>query len=190
MTAHVFERQMDRLMGLRFPPSTLETHWEGLRGLPEAVLEAAVTRALHTRSEFPTPIELRTDADAVRHLVDPLPPAPDRGTDNPTPTHFLLKNDYAAVAATITVTRTWRYYCEVCGDEGVRSFWCGAGKRQAWIPDADCDSDKCRQIRRGTQPYGHEWVRRCECWESNPAVQRRLAEQAKYATSSGKKVSA
>ncbi len=33
-----FIAQMQRLMGLKFPPDTLDTHWEGLQDIPEAAL--------------------------------------------------------------------------------------------------------------------------------------------------------
>lgn len=184
MRHEFFNEQMDRLRGLRFVPASFDTHWEGLRDMPERVLDAAVGRAIRTRSDFPTPAELRVDADAVKHLVVAQEREPDRGTDLPEPKHFLLVNDASEVAKTITAHRIWRYYCEVCGDSGDRSFWCGASKRQPWVVDATCESDTCRKIRHGHTEYGHEWVRRCECWASNPAVQRRIESQAKYAANS------
>ena len=60
-----FQQQMARMADLRFPPSSLAMHWEGLRDVPEAVLEAAVTRAIQTRASFPAPAELREDADVA-----------------------------------------------------------------------------------------------------------------------------
>ena len=68
MSDHIpawFTAQMQRMRDLRFPPSSGRMHWEGLRDMPAAVLEAAVTRAIHTRSAFPTPAELREDADVA-----------------------------------------------------------------------------------------------------------------------------
>ena len=77
-----FREQMTRLMGLKFAPADLTTHWEALSDVPEPVLAAAVSRAQRSRVDFPTPIELRQDADAVRMdmprhernrlLIDPL----------------------------------------------------------------------------------------------------------------------
>lgn len=63
---HWFTVQMARMVDLRFPPSALHGLWEGLQGLPVAVLDAAVTCALQTREVFPTAAELREDADLAR----------------------------------------------------------------------------------------------------------------------------
>ena len=58
-----FAEQMARMSELRFPPSSLMMHWEGLQDMPLHVLRDAVTRAIPTRTHFPTPREIREDAD-------------------------------------------------------------------------------------------------------------------------------
>ena len=71
MTRPWFDGQMARLGGLRFPPADLLTHWEALQDMPDGALEAAVTRSQKTRVDFPTPADLRQDADlAYRPAVD------------------------------------------------------------------------------------------------------------------------
>jgi hypothetical protein len=54
MTA-TFKRQMQRLGGLKFAPSDLQTHWEALRDLSDPELVAAVDRAQRECDEFPSP---------------------------------------------------------------------------------------------------------------------------------------
>lgn len=175
MTAAWFREQMDRLMGLRFSPADLTTHWEALNDLPDAILAAAVTRAQRTRTDFPTPIELRQDADAIAHQVRASEPVEDRSRDLAQPVEFQIPH----VEHPLRVTREWRYDCEVCSDAGMRAFWCGEERRQSWLTLERCER---RQVHAG-----HEWVRRCECADTNPTVQRRIAAQAKYAASGAQK---
>ena len=61
MTRDIFTAQMRRMNGLRFPPADLGTHWEGLSDLPIDVLTRAIERSIRTRSDFPTPAELRRE---------------------------------------------------------------------------------------------------------------------------------
>ena len=69
-----FSAQLGRMADLRNPPSSLHMHWEGLQTMRHEDLERAVTRAIQTRSWFPSPAELREDADSVRTVV-PYPVA-------------------------------------------------------------------------------------------------------------------
>lgn len=177
MTFEQFEDEMDRLGGLRFRPADLRTHWEALRDLPLEMLKAGITRAQRTRAEFPTPVELRQDIDAVSHQVRSTEPLEDRGSDLEQPVTFPLPT-----GSTLRISREWRYYCEVCSDAGMRSFWCGdpkAPQRKPWMPTDACE--------RNREHGSHEWVRRCECHDSNPAVQRRIEQMAKYAASGAQK---
>lgn len=64
-----FVQELARMDGLRNPPSSLHMHWEGLQTMPRHILAAAITRAITTRQWFPTPAELREDADAVKPPV-------------------------------------------------------------------------------------------------------------------------
>lgn len=171
-----FDVQMLRMAGLRFMPADLETHWEGLRDLPLVALEGAVGRAVRSQSDFPTPAELRVYADAIGPQagagdVD----EPDRRVALDEPKTFTVPH----VEHPLRVTHEWRYDCEVCSDLGMRTFWCGEGRRQPWIVLERCE-------RRGVH-QGHEWVRRCECYDTNATVQRRIAGQAKYAASGAQK---
>lgn len=183
MTLNAFEAQMDRLAGLKFPPSNLLTHWEALKDLPMDVLEAAVTLAQRTRVDFPTPVELRRDADqampqrldvAVLDRTEELPEPVDLGT---LPTGKTLP----------PATRIWHYYCEICNDSGRQSFWCGAGRRQPWLVIQECGAFNCKKIKAGHPEYGHEWVQACPCAGSNPAVLRRREQDAKYAAAQTRK---
>lgn len=175
-----FRTQMSRLLGLKFAPADLTTHWEALSDVPVSVLEAAVTRAQKTRVDFPTPVELRTDADAVAHMVRASAPAEDRATALPEP--FTIQVPQAGTV--VSVTREWRYYCEQCSDSGWYSLWCGARavaiSEQAtreiakpWQESRPCD-------RRG-EHGAHEWVSRCACYDTNPALVRKREAAQKYA---------
>jgi hypothetical protein len=176
-----FNEQMDRLRGLRFVPASLATHWEALSGMPEAALEAAVTRAGRTRSEFPTPVELRQDADQV------APPAAalelDRSEPLPEPVELgaVQVGGNEGALKLPPATRLWRYYCETCNDTGVQSLWCGANRRQPWLEIRECEAYHCKAIKHGHLEYGHEWMRPCVCAASNPAVRQKRERDAKYA---------
>lgn len=164
-----FREQMTRLLGLKFAPSDMLTHWEALADVPADVLAAAVSRAQKTRVEFPSPAELRQDCDAVAHLVRVVVDE-DRGVDVPPVVLGTLPT-----GAEIRVSREWRYYHSECGDSGVQSLWCGE----------DGTSTKPWQIRQAcerTKPHeAHEWIRRCTCFDSNPELIRKRERQQKYA---------
>jgi hypothetical protein len=176
MTQAMFITQMRRLHGLKFTPADFDTHWEALRDLPDVVLAAAVTRAQKTRVEFPTPVELRQDADQVAHLVRPAVDAEDRSTPLETPYAIL----YPHAAAVISVRSSWAYYCETCSDTGWESVWCGpfTPQRKPWQEPRTCD-------RRG-EHGSHEWVRTCACVATNPTLIRKREAARKYAERPGK----
>lgn len=166
-----FLLQMTRLLGLKFRPDDMVTHWEALADVPETVLTAAVSRAQKIRIEFPSPAELRQDCDAVLHLVRPAHPEPDRGTDLPQPYAITVPN----VEKPIPVTREWKYYHEACSDSGIESLWCGepGPQRKPWQQLQTCE--------RRTPHDAHEWVRKCTCFESNPALIRKRERQQQFA---------
>jgi len=161
MTRAVFDQQMKRLSGLKFPPTRTDTHWDALRDMDAALLAAAVTRAQREALEFPAPKMLRVYAEQARQST-PLPGEPDRATPLATP--------YAIQIATLSlrVEREWKYYCDACSDVGWRSFTCGApaATRQPWVPAKPCG-------RTHQDDYAHEWTDRCPCAATNPAIQRR-----------------
>lgn len=180
MTWDFFEAQMARLRGLRWPPGDLQTHWDGLRELPEAVLEAAVARATKTRVDFPTPHEVREDADIVAHLVT-REPDEDRGEDLPEPVELGTLPDGTKIPP---ARRLWRFYCETCADTGLRSWWCGevASARYPWMPVRRCDMTGCRKTQ-----YDHEFVERCACYDTNPALVKQRERQRRYAEAKSKR---
>jgi hypothetical protein len=134
------------------------------------VLEAAVSRAQKTREDFPTPIELRLDADAVAHRVQSAEDDERHAEPLPEPVVLGMLPDGTAVKA----TRFWRYYDERCSDSGWASWWCGdRSLAKEWQLSQTCG-------RRG-EHGAHEWVGRCACAESNPSLIRKRENQTKYA---------
>jgi hypothetical protein len=171
MTAQDFAAEMDRMIGLRFPPASYQTHLEGLAGIPADVLHKAVTHAIQTRREFPTPSELRQDCDTVHGRQESAPLA--RGSEilaEPIPLGQLPDGTPLPPAG-----KLWRYYCETCSDGGWESVWCGVGSSpNPWVTvHVDCG-------RFGEHPP-HEFTRRCACWHSNPELQRKRDQQRQYA---------
>ena len=172
MTREAFDNQMRRMVGLRFAPPLLDTHWEGLQGIPADVLEKAISHAIITRRDFPTPAELREDCDRVTPAQEAASLA--RGSETllgqPIPLGQLLDGTPLPAA-----TRLWVYFCETCSDCGWQSVWCGAGRSPfPWVTvHADCG--------RYQEHGSHEWSRRCACWHSNPELIRKREIQRKYA---------
>lgn len=156
-----FLDQMKRLIGLKFAPSDLTTHWEALRTMPEPLLAEAVTRAQRECTNFPAPWMIRSFGEQVRSRVLGLPADEDRTRPLGAPVVLgRLPNGTEVVA-----TRTWNYYCDRCSDCGWRTFWCGQGGAQPWQVAQSCS----RVQEHGT----HEWVAPCPCADANPAIIRR-----------------
>lgn len=65
MSFEFFASQMERLAGLDFRPSSLQTHWEVLYDLDELQLTNAVSWCQHNLTKFPGPAELRTRAESL-----------------------------------------------------------------------------------------------------------------------------
>lgn len=171
MTRPEFDTHMSRMRGLRFPPATMDTHWEGLRDIPVGRLDAAVSVAIRTRVEFPTPSELRADCDATRPQEGPSLPQGDEILAEPIPLGVLPDGTRLPAAQLL-----WRYYDDKCSDTGWQSVWCGdpATNRQTWIAvHGPCG-------RFGEHPP-HEYVRRCQCWDSNPKLIRDRERMRSYA---------
>jgi hypothetical protein len=165
-----FRDQMRRLLGLRFAPADMVTHWEALQDVPLPVLTRAVSHAQQTRVAFPTPAELRQDCDVVASQI-PHAPAEDRGADLPAPVTL----GTLPTGAPVIASRVWRYYCADCSDSGYRAQWCGESTngRKPWQGSSTCD--------RHAPHEGHEWVQRCACYDSNPALVRKREIQRKFA---------
>lgn len=170
-----FREQMTRLMGLKFAPADLTTHWEALSDIPEPVLAAAVSRAQRSRVDFPTPIELRQDADAVKHHAQPVAPEEDRGVALERP--FTI--DVPEAGRVFSVSREWRYYCDTCSDAGWSSSWCGdRTMAKPWHSSQHCG--------RRMEHMPHEWAHKCVCYDTNPALVRKRQAAATYAEKPGK----
>jgi hypothetical protein len=171
MTRGDFNGEMVRMLGLRFAPATMDTHWEGLQSIPVADLHRGVTRAILSRSEFPTPAELRADCDAER-VIPHDDPSLGRGEvllDAPIPLGVLPDGTVLPAA-----THAWTYCCETCSDTGWQSVWCGVGRsRSVWVTvSADCG--------RYVTHEPHEFSRKCACWDSNPVLVAARNRQRKY----------
>lgn len=172
MTRAEFNAEMLRMAGLRFAPSVMDTHWEGLQALPIEVLRAGVTHAIITRDQFPSPAELRADCDMVRPAPSSEPLARSATiAHKPIPMGVLPDGTPLPAAS-----KVWEYFCEVCSDTGWESVWCGEkpALHLPWVGVyVDCG-------RRG-EHAPHEMVRQCACWASNPELVRKRELQRKWA---------
>lgn len=174
MTRAFFEAQMARMTGLRFVPADLETHWEGLQDLPEGVLEAAVSRAVKVRIDFPVPQELRQDADIVAQRLT-REPDEDRGVDLAEPVTI----GTLPTGTPVVQRRVWRFYCNRCDDSGWEWLWCGD---PMMLGDLECDPFRVRmRCERCGDHRAHSWARRCACWDTNPALVKKRERQQQYA---------
>ena len=161
MTAAAFVSRMHRLMGLKFAPTSLDTHWEGLRDLGDDEIDAAIERAARECDEFPAPKMLRMFVDEYRARVIPL--APDRERE-------IAPVDVQVPQAekSFRINREWRYYDERCSDTGWVSMWCGASQPpKPWLERGFCG--------RSRPHSDHEFVVECPCASSNPDVIRKRA---------------
>lgn len=178
MTVDLFERQIDRLKPLGEASDQFkDAYWDALRDIPDDVFEAAIGHALKTRAWFPKPAELRMDADHVARQVRPVAPLEDRSMPLAQPFTITVPE----VGTIVSVTREWRFYCEVCADSGWATFWCGveAPGLTPWHGRGSCE-------RR--QAHGpHEWVKHCHCFESNPALVRKREQGRQFAAATGKR---
>lgn len=175
MTRSNFDLQMQRMVPLKAMPGDTDAYWEALQDIPDDVLIAAVGHALKTRAWFPTPAELRLDADVVRRR-EPLPAAPrPKVVSLEGATYVEIHNPLGGEPLRLAVTRDWRRDCEACDDTGWAAFWCGPDMtdRYPWLRLRKCD--------REDEHYPHEWVLVCGCIPSNHTIQRRKAAGLRYA---------
>ena len=113
MTSDRFVELMRRLEGLPFAPKDYGTHWLGLQDMPEDVLSAAIARSARTREQFPSPAEIREDADAVRSQWVPGPEP--EGEPLPEPVDIGVLPDGTRLPRARSV---YRFRCEICADSG------------------------------------------------------------------------
>tara|TARA_R110002110_G_scaffold250425_1_gene466535 strand:+ start:888 stop:1418 length:531 start_codon:yes stop_codon:yes gene_type:complete len=168
MTSEFFHDQMSRMVGLKFVPGDMTTHWEALRDLPEDVLREAVTRSGRTRVEFPTPFELRQDADRIRTNPPPALPDESKALEEPYTIHL------GKSKKSVRVTREHVYHCAECRDSGWRGWWCGdVAHKPPWCAIRTCG----RHDGHGA----HDWTEPCVCATHNPVLLRKQANQHHYA---------
>lgn len=165
-----FIAQMRRLLGLKFAPASMDTHWEALQHVEEPVIDAALTEGVREWGEFPSPQQILGVAERIRGRVIRIPDEdPSRETVLEQPIAYQVPH----VATPLPVTREWRYYCEDCSDCGWRSVWCGPlTDAKPWQESGHCG-------KRGEHPP-HEFVVMCPCASSNPDI-RRKQERARQA---------
>lgn len=167
-----FLDQMKRLLGLKFAPATMQTHWDEMRGCSPELVAAAVEHARHESGEFPTPKMLRVYAEQARPRFVPVPAEIDRevGAANE-PIDVPLPG-----GRVLPMRRIWNYYCETCHDTGLRSFWCGEtpSERYPFLELSHCGR---RAKKDPWGHYDHEWAGKCACADSNPDV---LRKQERY----------
>lgn len=174
MMRPAFAAQMKRLLGLKFAPADLTTHWEALQDIPDAILAEAVTAAAKDCIDFPAPKQIREFADRVRARAAAVSVEEDRGVDLPEPVEIGVIEQTGFV---VKAKREWRYYCEDCSDSGWRSVWCG---------DRDRRDEQGRVVQTYANPWQesghcgrhgehgpHEFVVACPCASSNPDIIRR-----------------
>lgn len=173
MNLNFFEQQMNRLEPLGRPSEgAMDGYFDALKDIPADVFDAAITHALKTRAWFPKPAELRVDADKVAASVRPVVDEDVR--EVPLAQPFTISIPEAGTI--VSVTREWKYYCDRCSDCGWASWWCGSTTvARPWYERSKCQ-------RHGDHDP-HEWVGRCACYETNPALVRRREALKKYADS-------
>lgn len=167
VTRQAFDRHMTRLIGLKFPPDSLDTHWDVLAHIDEGILKAAVAEAQGLYDEFPSPRQLLACVASAERRAARLGPQEDRSTPLPEPIYYDVPN-----YGRIRINREWKYHCEDCSDSGWRNFACGEGLRVD-VPMVACARD--------VEHPPHQWVTPCSCAESNPEVKRRRDKQAAMA---------
>lgn len=172
MTYAAFTTTMDRLAGLKFRPTSLQTHWEALSDLADVEIVAAIERAQRECEDFPAPKMLRMFVDEYRRDL----PVPDEDLSREIPAE--LRTITTPYGDTHTFNREWKYFCEDCSDTGRRSYWCGdaPSARMPWLTVARCHTVNCKKLQ--PSGYAHEWVDRCPCADTNPDVLRKKAQAA------------
>jgi hypothetical protein len=169
MTRREFDTQMRRLVGLKWPPATMETHYAVLGNLAVDVLAEGVTLAQREVDNFPSPNALLQFVYLVKNRVEPLPELDQEG---PLTSPFAVPLPGGRV---LPIKREWKYYCTDCQDSGWASMWCGepTAHKAPWMALSQCQRDR--------DHLPHEFVVVCRCSASNPAIQKRKESQARQA---------
>jgi hypothetical protein len=178
VTREEMDTQFQRLVVLKGMPGDTEAYWDALQDMPLDVLTAAVGHSLKTRAWWPTPAEIRLDADAAR----PQRPIYEPPTSYRVPldgaVKHIIANPFGGQPIEVFVTQDLYRHCEACEDSGWMKCWCGEAEnvRWPWMVRRHCG----RREEHGS----HDWATRCVCEETNPVIIRRKEmHAAKYATS-------
>jgi hypothetical protein len=141
-------------------------YYDGLSDVPAPTLQAAVGRLMRSCKWFPSVGEIRATCDLVKGRTFT--------TFTPPPVTPLKDED----------PRLW-YACVVCQDSGWASHWCEGSVQKAapahhtFQSHERCGSNTC--ARFGRRGYGHEYMRRCVCYSTNPKIHERLEGRKQYA---------
>lgn len=153
--------------GKELDDETSEVYFAALRDVPVETFQAAVGRLVNSSRFFPSVGEIRASCDVVRAREG-------FGT-------FTVP----ALPATLSEDdpRVW-FACPTCQDTGMASHWCvGSINVQPKWPDqfqsiGTCGSHAC--ARFGEKGYGHEFMKRCVCYLTNPRIRERLEARRKF----------
>lgn len=107
-----FKAQMSRLLGLKFAPPTMETHWAALSHLTDEQLRDAISVAQRECREFPTPSELLGFVEQSSPRV------------------------YGADAF------DGSFHCTACQDSGWRRWGCGDAAEKEELPRQHCGRER------------------------------------------------
>lgn len=154
--------------GRTMDDETIDVYFGSLKDVPVGTFQAAVGRLINSSKFFPSVGEIRASCDRVgagkafaTFTVPALPSGAPRDDD----------------------PRVW-YACVTCQDSGWASHWC-PGSVNVPVPNPDmfiginsCGSNAC--ARFGVKGYGHEYVKRCLCFSTNPKIRERLEARRKY----------
>jgi hypothetical protein len=174
VSREAFDLELGRLAVLPGMPGESDAYWETLKDIPDDVFVSAIGHALKTRKWFPVPVELRQDADAVKPRVMYQPFSP-KARQAETVSVFIPNPFEPGKGITLSVAKDSGYECNVCSDTGWDSVWCGPKTKQTL---ADQEFIHCgRRHEHGS----HEWVRKCQCWDTNRVLIERREAQAQYA---------
>lgn len=162
------DTQLGRMVILRNMPGDSEEYWRVFEHYPEDVFADGVSKALDSRTWFPTPSELKEDCKLARP-TKVFQSAAQRPIGQGEPR--TIRNPFGGTDIVVTEYRDWNYYCDECSDEGRRTYWCGRdGSPYPWVQRRSCE----RRHEHGS----HEHVTECQCAATNPAVRHRKERAA------------
>jgi hypothetical protein len=177
------DKQLERLVVLKNMPGDSDAYWDALQDIPLDVFSEAMTHALKTRAWWPTPAEIRMDADVVARQSRPMAEHPtSRRVPLDGAVEVFIANPLGGKGITVKVTEDVRRDCEGCEDTGVAKWWCGdePSSRWPWLLRRRCN--------RRDPHSDHDWAEPCGCVATNAVIQRRKAYAAAKFSQSPEKV--